>query len=153
MLNKKGFTLIELLAVIVIIAIVSSIASVGIVAIRNSINESLLDSKFDIIESGAVLWGQDNMILLSASDDTCSYTDEDGNVNTYSNCISKTIRQLGSYIEGGSTCVVTDSSGKSSEESCLTNDVTGESMNDDTVFIYLSNNRVYAKYPETQDFS
>lgn len=137
-MNNKGFTLVELLGVIVIIGIVSSIAGVGVIALRNSLDAGLLESKIEIIESGAVNWGQDNMVVLSTSSSTCTV-----NGTRKSNCLTKTISSIGSsYIKGGDTC--TNSS--NSSYSCLKNDVTDKDMSSDTIYVYISNNRVYATY-------
>ncbi len=140
MRNKKGFTLIELLAVIVIIAIVSTIATVGIVSIRSLINSSLLDSKIDIIESGAVYWGQDNMVLLVKSEmpDGNYVADED---SSFGYAAIKTIDDLADYITKNDKC--TDSNGE--KYSCVQNNVTNENMGSEKIHIYVKNNRVYAK--------
>lgn len=139
MKNKKGFTLIELLAVIVIIAIVSIVAAVGITSIKTIINKNLLSSKIDIIESGAVLWGQDNMTILVSGNNTITY---DG--NTYNYAAEKTVNELSAYITGSDTC--TDENGNN--YTCVKNDVTYEDMGESNVIIYVENNRVYAKYIE-----
>lgn len=174
--NKKGFTLIELLAVIVIIAIVSSIATVGVIAIRGVIDESLLDTKKDVLESSAVYWGQDSMVLLvkeiSSIDASCLLTDEtydslqqkvidndttkactnlyvefSNNDNfTFTYAIVKSITNLEDYITEGDTCDDT-------ETPCVQNNVTGENMGDDLIFIYVASNRVYANYVEESYFN
>lgn len=144
MKNKKGFTLVELLAVIVVIAIVSSIATVGVIAVRNAINESLLSSKIEILESSAVYWGQDNMILLvkdNMIDDEnyIEYSD-----SSYGYAAVKTVDSLADYISEGDTCIGSDDV----EYTCVANDVTGEDMGSDIIYIYVANNRVYAKYAD-----
>lgn len=147
--NKKGFTLVELLAVIVIIAVVASIATVGIISIRSLINESLLDSKIDVLESGAVYWGQDNMVLLvkdkDAMIDDIKYFEYDD--STYGYAAVMSINDLSDYISKGDTCYDEDNE----SYSCVKNDVTGEDMGNDLIYIYVTSNRVYAKYIEASD--
>lgn len=142
--NNKGFTIIELLAVIVLIVVVSSIATTGVLAIRNLINESLLSTKIDVLESSAVLWGQDNMVLLVKSS-----TPTTGNYETYSDssygyAAVMTVNDLSDYISMGDNCYEDDGS----TVACVQNNLTGLNMKDDKLYIYIKNNRVYAKYVE-----
>lgn len=59
-MNKKGFTLIELIAVITILGIITVIAVPSVLGIQRLINEDLLDSKLNIIQKSAIMYGQDN---------------------------------------------------------------------------------------------
>ncbi|MFI3260140.1 MAG: prepilin-type N-terminal cleavage/methylation domain-containing protein [bacterium] len=143
--NNKGFTLIELLAVIVIISIVSTIAGTGVIAIRKAINANLLDSKIDIIESGAILWGQDNLVLLSNTTTSC-IDDAKGFI--------KKLSDLSDYVIGNDLCEVEERNTTTGvmetvQKSCIQNNLTGLNMEEDRVCIYYKNNRVYAKYDET----
>ena len=60
-MNNKGFSLVELLAVIVIIALVSTIAVVSMGGIRNNIDEKIIESNLDLIDSAAKSYGEDHM--------------------------------------------------------------------------------------------
>ena len=62
---KKGFTLAEVIVVIVLISILIVIAIPSIIAIRNRINQRLLESKKETILFAAELYGQDNPQLFN----------------------------------------------------------------------------------------
>lgn len=131
---NKGFTLVELMAVLVLIVIIASIGYAGITAVQRNINQNLWEATVEEIETGAVKYGQDNLNDLNVKA-TC-------NNNEIKNCIEVTVGFLidSNYID---TDEVDDS-----EKEIITNNVTGEIVNDNIVFIYLENNRVYAQYQE-----
>lgn len=144
---KKGFTLVELMVVIVIIAIVSLIGYAGVTGVQNSINENLWQSKVEMIESGAVLYGEDNENLLTSS---CKV---DG--VTYSECKVITVKELldRNYIQSDETRCIEYKNGSDeckTSEKTITNDTLTE---DDSnyyadnlqVSVYLQNGIVYAK--------
>ncbi len=128
-MDKKGFTIIELLAVLVVITIIGSIATIGVMKVLSSSNESLLESKKDIIIEGAKLYGQDNKELLV---NECTLSSGE----TVSNCILKKVSEI-TYIDLTDNC---------DNEKCIKNDITKKSMNEDEVAIYIKNNRVYAEF-------
>lgn len=68
MKNKKGFTLVELLVVIVILAVVILVAVPSVMGVNKLINKKMLEEKAEVIESAAVLFGQDmkNSIMASS---------------------------------------------------------------------------------------
>ena len=133
---NKGFTLVELMAVLVLIVIIASIGYAGITAVQRNINQNLWEATVEEIETGAVKYGQDNLNALNTNE-TCNI---DGSETR--NCIEVTVEFLinSNYID---TDEVDDS-----EKEIITNNVTGEIVNDNIVFIYLENNRVYAEYQE-----
>lgn len=133
---NKGFTLVELMAVLVLIVIIASIGYAGITAVQRNINQNLWEATVEEIETGAVKYGQDNLNVLNTNE-TC---DIDGSETR--NCIEVTVEFLinSNYID---TDEVDDS-----EKEIITNNVTGEIVNDNIVCIYLENNRVYAQYQE-----
>ena len=133
---KKGFTLVELMAVLVLIVIIASIGYAGITAVQRNINQNLWEATVEEIETGAVKYGQDNLNVLNTNE-TCNI---DGSETR--NCIEVTVEFLinSNYID---TDEVDDS-----EKEIITNNVTGEIVNDNIVCIYLENNRVYAQYQE-----
>ena len=131
---NKGFTLVELMAVLVLIVIIASIGYAGITAVQRNINQNLWEATVEEIETGAVKYGQDNFLNTN---ETCNI---DGSETR--NCIEVTVEFLinSNYID---TDEVDDS-----EKEIITNNVTGEIVNDNIVCIYLENNRVYAQYQE-----
>ena len=133
---NKGFTLVELMAVLVLIVIIASIGYAGITAVQRNINQNLWGATVEEIETGAVKYGQDNLNALNTNE-TCNI---DGSETR--NCIEVTVEFLinSNYID---TDEVDDS-----EKEIITNNVTGEIVNDNIVCIYLENNRVYAQYQE-----
>ncbi len=128
-MNKKGFTLIELLAVIVILGIIAIVATVSMFAIIDSSNYELFDSKKEVVLVAAELYGQDNRASIPDS----------GKKITVGDLIEN------DYLEIKDVCV--DSS--SAEYTCMKNDVTDVDMKDDIVYIYIENNRVYAKFEDS----
>lgn len=133
---NKGFTLVELMAVLVLIVIIASIGYAGITAVQRNINQNLWEATVEEIETGAVKYGQDNLNALNTNE-TCNI---DGSETR--NCIEVTVEFLinSNYID---TDEVDDS-----EKEIINNNVTGEIVNDNIVYIYLENNRVYAQYQE-----
>lgn len=133
---NKGFTLVELMAVLVLIVIISTIGYAGITAVQRNINQNLWEATVEEIETGAVKYGQDNLNVLNTNE-TCNI---DGSETR--NCIEVTVEFLidSNYID---TDEVDDN-----EKEIITNNVTGEIVNDNIVYIYLENNRVYAQYQE-----
>lgn len=133
---NKGFTLVELMAVLVLIVIIASIGYAGITAVQRNINQNLWEATVEEIETGAVKYGQDNLNVLNTNE-TCNI---DGSETR--NCIEVTVEFLinSNYID---TDEVDDT-----DKEIITNNVTGEIVNDNIVCIYLENNRVYAQYQE-----
>ena len=129
---NKGFTLVELMAVLVLIVIIATIGYAGITVVNNNIEKNLWNTTVEEIKTGAVQYGQDNLSRLTS---TC-------NNGAISNCLEVTVGFLieRNYVD---TDEVDDS-----EKQIITNNVTGEIVNDNIVYIYLENNRVYAEYQE-----
>lgn len=127
---KKGFTLVELMAVLVLIVIISTIGYAGITAVKNNIEKNLWETKVEEIETGAIKYGQDNLNKLN------------GTCNEINNCLEVDVEFL---IK--SNYVNTDEENDAGNE-IITNNITGEIVNSNKVYIYLENNRVYAEYQE-----
>lgn len=132
-MNNKGFTLVEIMAVIVIIVIISVIGYAGITAVQRNIKNNLWEGKIENIESGAILYGEDNKNRLT---ETCVV---DGSTKTA--CVTVTVQYLldKSYI-------TTEEEDENGNE-VIINDSLGDNVyaNDMLVYIYLENNIVYAK--------
>ena len=131
---KKGFTLVELMAVIVIVVIISIIGYAGITTVQKNIKTNLWESKVESIETGAVLYGEDNKNRLTG---TCNI---DGSIKT--SCQSVTVQFLldENYIP------TDDSEGNK----VIINDTLKDNSyaNNMSVSIYVENNIVYAKLME-----
>lgn len=91
-MKKSGFTLIELLAVIVLIGLLLGIGIPGINKIRDNFNKKSINTKIDLIESVAILWGQDNRARLGAD---CTYVSDkiDGETKCYKQSIASLIEE------------------------------------------------------------
>jgi len=59
MKNKKGFTLIEILVVIVLVALLLGIGIPGVMKISQNMKKRSLNTKLDLVEQAAILYGQD----------------------------------------------------------------------------------------------
>lgn len=129
-MNKKGFTLVELLAVLVLIGLLIGIAVPGINKISSNMKKKSYNQKVKLIESAAVLWGQDNKTRLQT--DNC---DIDGNeVSCYKISVSELLTE--NYLDSD------NNSGR------VINPETNKDMNDCEVRVYKQNKRVYAKIGE-----
>lgn len=115
-MNKKGFTLAEVIVVIVLISIIVAIAIPSVIAIRNRINERLLESKKDTILVAAELYGQDNPQLF--------------NPNEF-------IVTVGELVDAGYVERDTESNGKNCTDSygCVINPVDNKSLNDVKILV------------------
>ena len=144
---KKGFTLVELLAVITILTVIMTIALFSVIKVRNESLKNIVETKLDLIEQAAILYGQENPDELT-NDENNGCTNEvitsennagDTTSYTINYCLIKTAGEL---IDEGYF-----NSGDLEEENGsldLINDVTNKSMRDDTVIIYRRNNRIYS---------
>ena len=128
--NKKGFTLVELLSVIVLIGLLLGLGIPGINRIKQNMNKKSLNTKINLIEQAAVLWGQDNKTLLQKDD--CSDVDND-NKKCYKIKIEELISE--DYLESESHNDIT-----------YTNPVDNSELKDKCVYVYKKNNRVYASF-------
>lgn len=133
---KKGFTLVELMAVLVLIVLISTIGYAGITAVQKNIDGNLWEGKVEAIETGAANYGEDNRNRLSG---TCNI-----NGTSKNNCITRTVQFLidNSYVD---TDEVDSTENKVITNNTLKEDDPNYYVNDMNVFIYLENNRVYAK--------
>lgn len=138
-MSKKGFTLVELLAVIVILGLIMLIASKSIMASRNNSLQKVLNTKIDEVKKAAIIYGQENPSIFE-SHEKCN-----GEYSSYQFCVIVTVNEL---IEKDFFTSVEENSAK---EVDLINNVTGESMKNDQVYIYRKNNMIYAHMPKYDD--
>lgn len=87
-MDKRGFTLVELLAVIVLMGVIIAIGTYGVIGVRTQIKEDLWNSKVNLIEEKAVVYGEDNKNKLSNAG-TCS----DG-TEMHNNCLTIKVKDL-----------------------------------------------------------
>ena len=121
---RKGFTLIELLAVIVILALLATIAVPSAISISNSVKQNLLCEKVDILLTDAERWGEEHSSRLSSS---CYY--------------EVTVDYL---VEQGITQRENDEKGN-----YIINPVTNESMDQNTIGLYIKNKRAQAFFVDS----
>lgn len=134
MKNSNGFTLVELLSVIVLIGLLIGIGIPGINKISDNMNRKSLEKKISLVESSAILWGQDNKALLQ-KESNCT-TDEG-----FYSCYKITIKEL---IEED----YLDSENNKASDPVYNNPLTGENLVNASceVFVYKKNNRVTAYF-------
>ena len=73
-LNNKGFTLVEILSVIVLISLIFGLGVAGVSKLRDNSNKRSLNTKINLIESAAQIWGNNNKTLLKNT--TCEIDGE-----------------------------------------------------------------------------
>ncbi len=137
-MRKKGFTLIELLGVITILATVTVLASYSISAVTNIIKNNIWKNKINIIETGAISYGEDyEYMLRSNGTEKCAFMDTTPSEPLY--CLEVNVGYLlqRNYIQS--------SERDDKDEKIITNDK-GESVNDTIVYVWIENGLIYAKY-------
>ena len=136
MKNKNGFTLIEILAVIAILCILVTIATFSVMKTKENTMKKLLNIKIGELEASGILYGQENQEELNLK---CTIDNE-----KYEFCTKKTVKELidTDYYKSNEV--------NSSGQKDLLNNVTNESMLNDVVMIYKKNNRVYAKFIDSE---
>ena len=139
-MNKKGFTLIELLAVL---AIISILATMGFYSIRGTLktsHEKMLETKLKSVREAAIVYGQEKQNDSSVLNfrEGCSMKVNGENIQR-DNCTRVTIQEL--IDDGYFETEETDEAGNK----IVKNDVTGGTLNNENVWIYKKNNRLYAE--------
>ena len=134
-MNKKGFTLVEILAVIVLLSLLVTLAIPGISKLSTNMKKRSLNKKIELIEQGAILWGQNNKSLLN-SISNC----EVGEDKKYY-CYEATLKDL--YEDD----YISDDQNNGKIVNPLTN-IDLLSSTNCKVRIYKKNNRVYAYFGE-----
>lgn len=135
-MNKNGFTLVELLVVITLIGLLTVIAVPASLTISKKVKQNMMDSKIELIESGAIVWGQNNKSEISNTTG-CSDT-------SATRCITYTIGQM--LNDSDKKAFKEDKIDEDGTTKLLINPTTDESINDCIIEIYIKNKRVYADY-------
>ncbi len=84
-MKKNGFTLVELIATIVIIAILMTLTAPIITKAGNAGRKKTYETKMDLIEDDAVMYGQDNYRHIIDCASACS-TGYSGTINCAREC-------------------------------------------------------------------
>ena len=95
-MNKNGFTLVELLAVIALMAIIIVLAVPATGAVKDKLNEHMLEKKIKLIENKSDLQNDYNskikcLLKLIVSANTLDKVDEAENAPNYKNFSCKAI--------------------------------------------------------------
>lgn len=137
MKEKNGFTLVELLAILVITGILAVIGTSSVMGIIGKINQNLWNEKVELIENRAAVYGDDYKNRLTG---TCPTIDG----KKYEKCLQMTVKDL---IENGyiSTKDKNDAGEKVIINDTKSKDDANYYANNLKVYIYLENERVYAK--------
>ena len=131
-MNKKGMTLIEIMAAIAIVAILAVMITPGILALRDSVLESTLETRISMIENAAKDYAQDHIDELkgykidgSGNVVFQNYVPGDKTYNEYCTLITVGALISNGYITNTNTYTLTNGE----KESRIINPVTGENMN------------------------
>lgn len=126
-MKKNGFTLVELLSVLVLLSLLMGIAIPGINRISKNMKTKSYNEKKELIESAAVLWGQDNKTLLQR-DKNCN----DDIDSCYKISIENLIKEdYLDYDRNGNEYIDPE---------------TDSDIKDKCVYVYRKNKRVYAYF-------
>lgn len=139
-MKNNGFTLVELLGVITILAVVTVLASYSITSVTNLIRRNIWNNKIATIENGAVRYGEDNNYRMKKEGlEKCDFMSETPEESLY--CIEVSVDYLlqRNYIS---------TRDREDNKEVIINDETKEIVNDHTVYVWLENGNVYAKYKE-----
>ena len=141
-MKNRGFTLVELLGVIAIMAVVAVLGSYSISSVTNLIKRNIWNNKIKAIETGAVHYGEDNSYRMKKEgQDKCDFM-ASNNTGKSLYCIEVSIDYLlkRNYV--------TTNDRDSANNKVIINNETNEIMNDHTVYVWIENDIVYAKYKE-----
>jgi prepilin-type N-terminal cleavage/methylation domain-containing protein len=137
-MNKRGLTLIELMAAIAIVALLAVMITPGILAVRDSVMESTLETRISMIENAAKDYAHEHIDeLISYKLDATgkvvfqNYVPGDKKPNEY--CIYRTVNFL--IINGYITNVNTYTASNGEKEAGIIDPTTGENMNSRRVCI------------------
>ncbi len=155
--NKKGFTLIELLAVIALLGLLAAIAVPSVISIANRMKKDMYCTKITVLESNAKLWGQDQAKTSLYSDSTVLNQISTTLDNFNQNPTEALYNQLNTLYKKATPVTVQTllDEGYVKKDDLLDgkdiikNPDTGESMNDAKLYVFIKNNRIYAKYPDS----
>lgn len=133
-MNKRGFTFIELLAIIILIGVVIGISIPAINYADKKFHEKDYNTKVELIKKAAEEYGDDNKETILYASGGTTYHAEDG--NDY-NSITVSVRDL---LNNG--YITSDTNSKRND---VKDPRDGSSMLDQTMIIYIKNNRAYVK--------
>lgn len=142
MKEKNGFTLVELLAVVMLLAVITTIGTYSVIGIKNKINEQMWDSKIELIENRAKIFGEDYKALLK---NTCTV---DGQEKT--SCLTIPVQTLldRNYLSS-------KDKNADGEEVIINNNLDKDNpnyyANSMQINIYIENDLVYAKLITEED--
>ena len=132
MKDKNGFTLVEILAVIVLISLILGLGIPSVIKLSKNMNKRASKTKIELVEEAALLWGNNNKSLLRKNE-----CDIDG--SGY-DCYKVSIKSLieNEYLNS-----------EKAEEIYYLSPTDNSDISHNCVYVYKKNNRIYAKYSET----
>ena len=132
MKDKNGFTLVEILAVIVLISLILGLGIPSVIKLSKNMNKRASKTKIELVEEAALLWGNNNKSLLRKN--KCNI--EGSNYDCYKVSIKSLIEN--EYLNS-----------EKAEEIYYLSPTDNIDISHNCVYVYKKNNRVYAKYSET----
>lgn len=99
-MSKKGFTLIELIAVIAVLALLIILVVPSLTSSSSSVKERTYETKIEMIETAAILYGQDNYraIVDGANNNETGYAKESTEDVIYRTTTIKVIDLVPKYL-------------------------------------------------------